>query len=72
MSPLFFFLSAILLRALAALSSTALLTASANSDAKVILFSKSAIPSLIFLRKGILLFSPCETEEKPCPALFSE
>ena len=70
MSPLFFFLSAILLRALAALSSTALLTA--NSDAKVILFSKSAIPSLIFLRKGVLLFSPCETEEKPCPALFSE
>ena len=68
MSPLFFFLSVLLLRVLVALSNAT----AANSDAKVILFSKSAIPSLVFLRKGILLFSPCETEEKPCPALFLE
>lgn len=68
MSPLFFFLSVLLLRVLVALSNAT----AANSDAKVILFSKSAIPSLIFLRKGVLLFSPRETEENPCPALFSE
>ena len=68
MSPLFFFLSVLLLRVLVALSNVT----AANSDAKVILFSKSAIPSLIFLRKGVLLFSPCETEENPCPALFPE
>ena len=68
MSPLLFFFVG---TTLASIGST-LQYCSANSDAKVILFSKSAIPSLIFLRKGILLFSPCETEEKPCPALFLE
>ena len=54
MSPLFFFLSVLLLRVLVALSNAT----AANSDAKVILFSKSAIPSLIFLSKTILFFSP--------------
>lgn len=61
MSPLFLFLSVLLLRVLVALSNAT----AANSDAKVILFSKSAIPSLIFLSKTILFSLPVKRKKNP-------